>query len=149
MSITAWGRDHSWPQTHWLNTTDSLNDNYLGYFATDALLIHPAYHSATCRSVTHKETWHCLLRPRMWEGRGEQKEKNICLCMCWWRPNAAPYVVMYSCPSTNPASTAQVGGAPPWILRRASFVLPSHTPWGFFWQLKASLSPSAEKCVLL
>lgn len=54
MSINAWGHGHPWPQTHWLTPTDSLNDNYLGYFATDAILIHPNRDVLYCKTQRNK-----------------------------------------------------------------------------------------------
>lgn len=62
---------------------------------------------------------------------------------------AAP--VGLPCPSSARPCTAWVGSVLRWIWRQAflaSFVLSSHTPHCFLWQLKALPSLTVEKCVL-
>lgn len=65
---------------------------------------------------------------------------------------AGPYVKgILLCPSSMCPCTAWVGNVLWWIWRQAflaSFVLSSHTPQCFFWQLKASPSLTVEKHVL-
>lgn len=89
MSINAWGHDHPWPQTHWLTPTDSLNDNYLGYFFTDAIPKQPA---EDVLYRTGKQGNMANVRSRMWEGRWDKNkgagEIEKCEWMQWW-PSAS------------------------------------------------------------
>lgn len=144
MSINAWGQGHPWPQTHRLTPTDSINDNYLGDFATDVLLMYPDEDVLHCKTGDAKNAvnTHGLIKGQECGRGGRERVKCLFMCALFQTQHSS---VCSRCPSRNPRCTET---------RRqtflASFVLSSHTPWGFFWQPKSlAISYRGEVCLAL